>query len=99
MLHVIDDEVLQMEDSTQVVYILVQCIGFLTNSIVFGQNDEFKKGGYRTCFTYSVKDLRKLIEWAESLSNTLKVSVSKTKTYWDLRMAVSEIRNINLLIN
>lgn len=47
MLKEIDTEFLQSEAAILNVYILVQVIGFLINSIVYRKNDDFLKAGYK----------------------------------------------------
>lgn len=88
MLNELDDEMLQMEDNISIVYILVQCIGFLINAIVYGQNDDFKKAGYRNYFSYTKRELEKLKKYAERLTNLLKINISGADNYFELRMTV-----------
>lgn len=88
MLNEIDDEVLQMEDTIPLVYILVQCLGFLINVIVFGKNDNFKKAGYGNYFSYTQHDLEKLKQYVEHLTSLLKINISGDNNF-ELKMTVS----------
>ena len=55
MLKAIDSEVLQHEDSTLNVYMLVQVIGFLINAVVLRNNEDLKRAGYKLVSFLNVK--------------------------------------------
>lgn len=88
ILNELDDQLLLKEDNIRVVYILIQSIGFLVNAIVFGQNEDFKKAGYRNYFSYTKRELEKLKKYAERLSNLLKINISAAENNYELRMTV-----------
>lgn len=88
MLNELDDEMLQMEDNIRIVYTLVQCLGFLINAVVFGQNNDFTKAGYRNYFSYTQTDLEKLKKYVERLTSLLKINISGDN-YFELKMTVS----------
>lgn len=88
MLKGLDKEVLQMEENICLVYILVQCLGFLINAVVFGKNDDFKKAGYRNYFSYTQRELENLRKHAESLTSILKINIAGDN-YFELKMTVS----------
>uniref|UniRef100_A0A1B0AXS2 Uncharacterized protein n=1 Tax=Glossina palpalis gambiensis TaxID=67801 RepID=A0A1B0AXS2_9MUSC len=95
MLNEIDESMLQMEDNLRIVYILIQCIGFLINTIVFGDNESFKKAGYRNYFSYTKRDLDKLKHYLERLSSQLSIRVSQGDNHYDLRMTLIEYLKVN----
>ncbi|KAM7349163.1 uncharacterized protein ACRADG_008212 [Cochliomyia hominivorax] len=96
MVQELDDEPLQMEDCIRVVYTLVHCLGFLINAVVFGKNDDLKKAGYRTYFSYTQRDLEKLKKYAEHLTSLLKINISGDN-YFELKMTITEYINVNII--
>ncbi|XP_073833325.1 uncharacterized protein [Musca autumnalis] len=96
ILNELDDQLLVKEDNTRIVYILIQCIGFLVNAIVFGQNKDFEKAGYRNYFSHTKRELEKLKDYAEHLSKLWKIDVVAQNNY-DLRMTISEYIELNII--
>lgn len=96
MLNELDDEMLQTESNIGIVYILVQCLGFLINSVVFGKNDDLKKAGYRNYFSYTKRDLEKLKKLSEKLTGLLKVNISGDNNF-ELKMTVSQKKIIQMI--
>lgn len=88
MLNELDDEVLQMEENIRIFYIIVHCVGFIINAVVFGKNEDFIKAGYRNYFSYKQRDLLNLKKYAERLTSLLKISISGDDNY-ELKMTVS----------
>ncbi|XP_013105202.1 uncharacterized protein LOC106085482 [Stomoxys calcitrans] len=97
ILNELDDQLLLKEENLRIVYILIQSVGFLVNAIVFGQNDDFKKAGYRNYFSYTKRELEKLKKYAERLSGLLKVNISAAENNYELRMTISEYINVNII--
>lgn len=93
ILNELDDQLLIKEDNTRIVYILIQSIGFLVNAIVFGQNKDFEKAGYRNYFSYTKRELEKLKDYAEHLAKLWKIDISVAQNNYDLRMTVRFIGN------
>lgn len=89
MLNELDDEILQMEENIRIVYILVQCVSFIINAIVFGRNGDLEKAGYRNYFSYKKRELEKLKKIMEKLAGLLRVNVSGDNNF-ELKMTVSQ---------
>ncbi|XP_019894666.2 uncharacterized protein LOC101890792 isoform X2 [Musca domestica] len=97
ILNELDDQLLIKEDNTRIVYILIQSIGFLVNAIVFGQNKDFEKAGYRNYFSYTKRELEKLKDYAEHLAKLWKIDISVAQNNYDLRMTISEYIELNIV--
>uniref|UniRef100_A0A1A9WVD8 Uncharacterized protein n=1 Tax=Glossina brevipalpis TaxID=37001 RepID=A0A1A9WVD8_9MUSC len=97
MLNEIDQSMLQMEDNLRIVYILIQCVGFLVSVIVFGNNESFKKAGYRKYFSYTKRDLDKLKHYLEGLNSQLNMRINQGDNHYDLRMTMAEYLKMNII--
>ncbi|KNC28619.1 hypothetical protein FF38_04914 [Lucilia cuprina] len=96
MLEELDDELLQEEEHIRIVYVLVQCLGFVINAVVYGKNDDLKKAGYSNYFSYTQHELEKLKKYAERLTSLLKINISGDNNF-ELRMTITEYININII--
>ncbi|XP_037814544.1 uncharacterized protein LOC119605482 [Lucilia sericata] len=96
MLEELDDELLQEEEHIRIVFVLVQCLGFVINAVVYGKNDDLKKAGYSSYFSYTQRELEKLKKYAERLTSLLKINISGDNNF-ELRMTITEYININII--
>lgn len=72
-------------------YLIVQIVDFLINTIVFGTDKvSLMEAGYKRYFFYKLDDLEKLVNWIDEDFKNIKITREESSPNYNLWFLVSQ---------